>query len=51
MNAAGYPGLNATDKTQMYEMLLIYVFRVWGGVLGLGQAFFVLGLWAMAVCQ
>ena len=28
----------------MYEMSLIYVF----GALGLGQAFFVLGSWAMA---
>ena len=31
----------------MYEMPLIYGF----GVLGLGRAFFVLGLWAMAFCH
>ena len=30
-------GLNATDKTAMYEMPLIYVFGVW--VLGLGEHF------------
>ena len=40
-------GLNATDKTPMYEMPLIYVFRVWR----LGQAFSVFGVWAMVFCH
>ena len=40
-------GLNATYKTPMYEMPLIYVF----GVFGLGRAFFVLGFRAMAFCH
>ena len=42
-------GQNATDKTLVYEMPLIYVFGVRG--FGLGQAFFVLGFWAMAYCH
>ena len=42
-------GLNATDKTPMYEMPLIYVFGVWR--LGLGWALFVVGFWAMAFCH
>ena len=41
-------GLNATDKTAMYEMPLIYVFGDW--VMGLGRAFFVLVFSAMAFC-
>ena len=41
-------GLNATDKTAMCEMPLIYVFGDW--VLGLGRAFIVLVFSAMAFC-
>ena len=41
-------GHNASDKTPMYEMPLIFVFRV--RVLGLGRAFFVLGFWVLAFC-
>ena len=37
-------GHNATDKTPMYEIPLIFVF----GVLGLGTAFFVSGFWVLA---
>ena len=42
-------GLNATDKTAMYEMPLIYVFGDW--VLGLGEHFLYWGFWATAFCH
>ena len=43
-------GLNATDKTTMYKMSLIYTFGFWG--LGFGASFFligVLGQWHFAI--
>ena len=43
---ASVSGLNATDKTPMYEMPLNYVY----GILGLGRTFFALGFSAMAFC-
>ena len=42
-------GLYATDKTPMYEMPLIYVFGL--GVLGVAQAFFVLGVLSNGICS
>ena len=44
MLANGVSGLNATDKTPVYEIPLHFGFRVWDG------HFFVLGFWRMAFC-
>ena len=40
-------GLNAMDKTAMYEMPLIYVFGDW--VMGLGRAFFCIGVFGNGI--
>ena len=38
-------GLNATEKTPIYEMPLTFVFGGWG--FGVGEHFFVLGFWGL----
>ena len=44
--------LNATDKTPMYEMPLIFVFGVWGlGLWGWGEHFLYWGLGRWHFCH
>ena len=52
----GYPsGQDARDKTPMYEMPPIYVFRIWGLGFGVGESIFCIGVlgigtWSLAFC-